>query len=55
VAILILLGVHSLKARREERLLTSEFGKEYIAYRRSTGFLLPRLWTSRMDTPGAGS
>lgn len=55
-AVLILLTVHSLKARREERLLTSEFGEEYAAYRRSTGFLFPRFWTGpRMDTHGAGS
>jgi protein-S-isoprenylcysteine O-methyltransferase Ste14 len=31
------------KALREENMLTSEFGEAYAAYRRSTGFLVPRL------------
>lgn len=57
VAVVLLLAVHSLKARREERLLTSEFGEEYLAYRRSTGFLFPRFWAAPppIDTRGAGS
>ena len=56
LAVLTLLVVHSFKARREERLLTSEFGPEYLAYRRSTGFLFPRLWVApRMDTRRTGS
>ena len=56
LAVTLLLVVHSLKARREERLLISEFGEEYATYRRSTGFLFPRLRSGgRMDTPNAGS
>ncbi|HEY1676843.1 MAG TPA: isoprenylcysteine carboxylmethyltransferase family protein [Candidatus Sulfotelmatobacter sp.] len=54
VAVAILLVTHSRKAMREEALLTSEFGDEYVAYRRSTGFLFPRIWSrAGMDThPG---
>lgn len=56
LAVFLLLVSHALKARREERLLTAEFGDEYASYRRSTGFLLPRLWSGdRMDTPATGS
>lgn len=50
VAVVILLITHSLKALREEALLTAEFGDEYSVYRRSTGFLFPRLSRARMDT-----
>lgn len=38
----ILLGF-CIKARREEALLTKEFGAEFNAHRRATGFLLPKL------------
>lgn len=56
LAVCLLLAAHSLKAWREERLLFTEFGEQYQAYRRSTGFLFPRLWTGRrMDTPTAAS
>ena len=44
VAVVLLFAAHSRKALREESLLTKEFGEEYLAYRRSTGFLFPRLW-----------
>ena len=44
VAVVLLLAAHSRKALREESLLTQEFGEEYAAYRRSTGFLFPHLW-----------
>lgn len=44
LAVVLLLAGHWRKALREESLLTREFGEEYAAYRRSTGFLLPRLW-----------
>jgi protein-S-isoprenylcysteine O-methyltransferase Ste14 len=43
VAVVMLLVTHSRKALREESLLMTEFGDEYAAYRRSTGFLLPRI------------
>jgi len=56
LAVVLLLAAHSRKALREESLLTTEFGEEYAAYRRTTGFLFPRLWgNSGMDTPGARS
>lgn len=56
VAVGLLLVAHSRKALREERLLTQEFGETYGSYRRSTGFLFPRLWRrSAMDTRVAGS
>jgi protein-S-isoprenylcysteine O-methyltransferase Ste14 len=44
LAVVLLLAAHSRKALREESLLTQEFGEEYVAYRRSTGFLFPHLW-----------
>jgi protein-S-isoprenylcysteine O-methyltransferase Ste14 len=43
LAVALLLAAHSRKALREESLLTQEFGDEYAAYRRSTGFLFPHL------------
>ncbi|MGC1451106.1 MAG: hypothetical protein WA830_13845 [Candidatus Sulfotelmatobacter sp.] len=44
------------KAQREEGLLATEFGEEYASYRRSTGFLLPRLLSpAGMDTHGGRS
>jgi protein-S-isoprenylcysteine O-methyltransferase Ste14 len=43
LAVLLMLAAHSHKARREESLLTREFGDEYASYRRNTGFLFPRL------------
>lgn len=56
VAVLLLLGAHSRKAIREENLLTAEFGDQYRAYRRSTGFLFPRFWPRNgMDTHPQGS
>lgn len=56
VAVLLLLAAHSRKAMREENLLTTEFGERYTEYRRSTGFLLPRLWPRHgMDTNPQGS
>jgi protein-S-isoprenylcysteine O-methyltransferase Ste14 len=56
LAVALLLAAHSRKARREESLLTSEFGEEYRSYRRSTGFLFPRLSAGGgVDTPGERS
>jgi len=54
LAVALLLAAHSRKALREEGLLAKEFGEQYSAYRRSTGFLVPRLWSAvGMDThPG---
>ncbi len=45
VAVILLLLAHSRKAMREESLLTREFGEEYAAYRRRTGFLFPKFWS----------
>ena len=42
--ILLVAIAHSLKARREEQLLTKEFGDEYQEYRRRTGSLVPRFY-----------
>lgn len=51
LALALLVTAHARKALREESLLTREFGEEYAAYRRGTGFLFPRLWRkSTMDT-----
>jgi protein-S-isoprenylcysteine O-methyltransferase Ste14 len=56
VAVVLLLAAHSRKAMREEALLTKEFGDEYTAYRKQTGFLFPRLGgAGGMDTRPAGS
>lgn len=56
LAVALLLAAHSRKARREESLLTSEFGEQYADYRRSAGFLFPRLSAGGgMDTPGERS
>ncbi len=56
VAVILLLAAHSLKALREEALLTREFGDEYSYYRKHTGFLFPRLGgTASMDTRPTGS
>ena len=36
---------HTLKARREEKLLSEQFGEAFAKYRRRTGALLPRLFS----------
>jgi protein-S-isoprenylcysteine O-methyltransferase Ste14 len=52
LAVALLLAAHCRKARREEALLSSEFGEEYRNYRRGTGFLFPRLSArAGPDTP----
>jgi protein-S-isoprenylcysteine O-methyltransferase Ste14 len=51
LAVGVIFAAHSRKARREESLLMSELGEQYEAYRRSAGFLFPRLRASAgMDT-----
>jgi protein-S-isoprenylcysteine O-methyltransferase Ste14 len=56
VAVILLLAAHSLKALREEALLTKEFGDQYMSYRKHTGFLFPRLGGGAgMDTRLLGS
>lgn len=36
---------HTLKARREEKLLSEQFGEAFVKYRQRTGALLPRLFS----------
>jgi len=56
LAIAIILVAHWRKALREESMLTREFGQEYSRYRRSTGFLFPRLIRAPgMDTRSGDS
>lgn len=43
LAVVVIWAAHSRKALREEKLLTTELGEEYVSYRRRTGFLFPRL------------
>jgi protein-S-isoprenylcysteine O-methyltransferase Ste14 len=43
LAFLILLTNYAVKAEKEERLLASQFGSEFEAYKKQTGFLIPRL------------
>jgi protein-S-isoprenylcysteine O-methyltransferase Ste14 len=43
VAVFLVFFTHSLKAKREESLLMTEFGAEYMEYRRGTGFLFPGI------------
>ncbi|HTW58097.1 MAG TPA: isoprenylcysteine carboxylmethyltransferase family protein [Terriglobales bacterium] len=43
MAVALLLAAHSRKALREEGMLLKEFGEKYAAYRKSTGFLFPRI------------
>jgi protein-S-isoprenylcysteine O-methyltransferase Ste14 len=43
VAVSVTLVAFSHKARKEEALLSSEFGEQYREYRRHTGFLTPRF------------
>jgi protein-S-isoprenylcysteine O-methyltransferase Ste14 len=43
LAVVLILAAHSLKALREERLMAAEFGEAYARYRRSSGFLFPRI------------
>lgn len=42
LAIALVALAHSLKARREEQVMLSEFGERYRQYRQETGFLIPR-------------
>jgi protein-S-isoprenylcysteine O-methyltransferase Ste14 len=43
LGVVLVFVTHWLKARREEALLTEQFGAEYQEYRRRTGSLVPRL------------
>jgi protein-S-isoprenylcysteine O-methyltransferase Ste14 len=55
-AVVLMLAAHSRKAVREEGLLATEFGEQYVSYRRGTGFLFPHLGRGAgMDTPAGPS
>lgn len=41
LAVPLVLASESIKARREERFMATEFGASYEEYRRETGFLIP--------------
>jgi len=43
MGVLLIFVSHGLKARREEKMLISQFGSTYEEYRRRTGSLVPRL------------
>ncbi|HVH87937.1 MAG TPA: isoprenylcysteine carboxylmethyltransferase family protein [Terriglobales bacterium] len=43
VAIAMVTVAFAMKGKREEAYMTTEFGQGYIYYRRSTGFLVPKL------------
>jgi len=49
VAVALVLAAYWRKALREESMLTQEFGDEYAEYRKGTGFLLPRIWSRRVE------
>jgi protein-S-isoprenylcysteine O-methyltransferase Ste14 len=44
LGVLLVFVTHWLKARREEALLTEQFGAEYREYRERTGSLVPRVY-----------
>jgi len=43
VGFFLVLVAYSIKAKREEAMLTEQFGEAFAEHRRHTGFLLPRL------------
>ncbi len=43
LAFAILATNYTLKARKEERLLSTQFAQEFEAYKRRSGFLIPRF------------
>jgi len=43
VGVCLVLLAYSIKAEREEAMLTEQFGEAFQEHRRHTGFLLPRL------------
>lgn len=43
VAVVLVLLAHWRKAKREEGVLSQEFGDEFARYRKHTGFLIPRF------------
>jgi len=43
LGVCLLLIAYSIKAKREESMLTQQFGESFQEHRKQTGFLLPRL------------
>jgi len=43
IGVCLVLAAYSIKARREEAMLTEQFGESFQEHRRHTGFLLPRM------------
>jgi protein-S-isoprenylcysteine O-methyltransferase Ste14 len=43
IAAAVIAVVNSFKARREEQFMLAEFGNDYVRYRQSSGFLLPKF------------
>jgi protein-S-isoprenylcysteine O-methyltransferase Ste14 len=43
VGLFLVLAAYSIKAKREEAMLTEQFGEAFQEHRKHTGFLLPRL------------
>jgi len=41
--ILVIIGFYIFIGRYEERILTEEFGQDYLEYKKKTGMLIPRL------------
>jgi protein-S-isoprenylcysteine O-methyltransferase Ste14 len=41
--ILVIIGFYTFIGRYEERILTEEFGQDYLEYKKKTGMLIPRL------------
>lgn len=44
IGVVLIFLAHWMKARREEKLLESQFGQAYAEYRKRTGSLIPRLY-----------
>ena len=43
IGVCLVLAAYSIKAKREEAMLTEQFGESFKEHRRHTGFLLPRM------------
>jgi len=41
--ILVIIGFYIIIGRYEERILTEDFGQDYLEYKKKTGMLIPRL------------
>jgi protein-S-isoprenylcysteine O-methyltransferase Ste14 len=50
----VLLGAYLFKIRREEKLLSGEFGAEYAQFKRETPMLVPRVFKTRSEPSPKG-